>query len=194
MKVFVVASLIVALQVTCVAGPLGLEMGTPLGKLQSKIKLKVDKPYELSTSTLPNGHPDFNLYRFLVTPQHGLCKATASKTTINTSIYGTELLTVFDRYYVALTSKYGDGKRFDYLRPESIWDDDKDWMMALHKKERVLAGFWTKNEVTLPDNLEVVKIQAYASDIETGLISITYEFQNTNDCIDWIKSKRDSKL
>lgn len=178
----------------CAAGPLGMEMGTPLTEIQSKVKLKTESPYQFSTPSLPDSHPDFNDYRMVVTPQHGLCKLTAWASAIRTSVYGSELLSSFDRYFNVMTTKYGTGKRFDYLNSGSIWNDGKDWMMALRKKERTLAVIWTAKELALPDNLAAIKIEAYVGGAETGLISISYEFKNASDCIDWIQSRKDSKL
>jgi len=194
MKSIAVAALTISFHTLCAAGPLGLEMGTPLGKLQSKMKLKVETPHLYSTPALPDGHPDFNDYRLLVTPEHGLCKMGGYTPPIRTSIYGEELLSAFDRYFNVLTTKYGTAKRYDFLRPGSIWNESKDWMTALRKNERVLVAYWTDNELTLPDNLSVISVKALANSTESGMIVISYEFKNANDCIDWIRSKKDSKL
>lgn len=194
MKKFSLTTLILTFHTVCGAGPLGLDMGMPLTQLQSKIKLKSDGPHQFSTPTLPDGHPDFDDYRLVVTPQHGLCKLTAWTPTIRTSVYGTELQSAFDRYFNALSSKYGVAKKFDYLRSGSIWDEGRDWMMALLKKERSLIAFWTEKELTLPDNLSAIKLQAYANGTEAGMVSISYEFKNASNCIDWIQANKDSKL
>lgn len=153
MKTVAVALLALAMPAVGGAGPLGLEMGAPLADLQSRLKLKQEAPHQFSTPSLPDGHPDFNDYRLVITPQHGLCKVIAWTPSIRTSIYGTELLSQFDGYYNTLIKKYGTAKRFDYLRSGSIWNDDKFWMMALHRKERTLVAYWIEKEVQLPDNL-----------------------------------------
>lgn len=176
------------------AGPLGLEMGTSLNELQAIAKLKPEESYSYSTTSLPNGHPDFNDYRLVITPKHGLCKVSAWSQTISTSVYGTELLSTFDRYFEALTNKYGTGKRYDFLKAGSIWKESRDWMMSLVKKERSLAAFWTEKDLQLPDNIHGIRLQAYAFTTNAGLISIGYEFKNANDCMDWIKAQKDSKL
>jgi hypothetical protein len=194
MKVIAVAALTVALHTNCAAGPLGLEMGTRLRELQSKIKLKAESPHRFSTVTLPDGHPDFNDYHLVVTPQHGLCKLTAYTPLFRTSVYGEELTSKFDRHFNALTAKYGSTQRFDFLKSGSIWNDSKDWMMSLVKRERSLVAYWTDQELTLPDNLSVIKVEALGFSQESGMIVISYEFKNANDCINWIQSKRDSKL
>lgn len=194
MKTIAVVTLTVAFHTLAAAGPLGLEMGMPLTALHSKAKLKSDAPHQFSTPALPDGHPDFDDYRMVVKPQHGLCKLTAWTPTIRTSAYGTELLSAFDRYFKVLVAKYGIAKRFDFLRSGSIWNEGNDWMMALRKKERTLAAYWTDKELALPDSLAAIKVEAYASGTDTGMISIGYEFKNASDCIDWIQSNKDSKL
>lgn len=194
LKYISTAALFFAINSVSVAGPLGLEMGTSLAQIKSKSPLKTEEPYQFSTPTLPDGHPDFNDYRMIITPQHGLCKLIAWTPAIRTNVYGTELLSAFERYFSVLTTKYGSAKRYDFLRSGSIWNEEKDWMMALRKKERTLVAFWTEKEVQLPDNLSAIKIEAYANGTESGMISIGYEFKNSDECIDWIKSKKDSKL
>lgn len=184
----------ISIPLSVAAGPLGLDMGTPLDTLQAKVKLKTEGPNYYSTPSLPDGHPDFNDYRLVITPKHGLCKFSAWTPGISTSVYGNELLSSFDRLYSALTAKYGSAKRFDFLRSGSIWKDDRDWMMALLKKERSLVAYWTEKELQLPDNISAIKLEAYANNTSTGMIALGYEFKNASDCIDWIRAAKDSKL
>lgn len=194
LKYILTAVLFFTINSAGVAGPLGLEMGTSLAQIQSKSPLKNEGQYTFSTPNLPDSHPDFDDYRLLITPKHGLCRLVAWTPAIQTSIYGTDLLSAFERYYDVLTKKYGSVKRYDFLRAGSIWNEEKDWMMALWKKERSLAAFWIGQEVKLPDNLSSIKVQAHAFGTESGMISISYEFKNFDDCSNWIKSQKDSKL
>ena len=194
MKKTIVTVLVLALNSVSTAGPLGLEMGMTLSEIQSKIKLKSISPYTFSAATLPDGHPDFDDYRLTITPQHGLCKLTAWTPDIRTSVYGTDVLSEFDNYFKVLSTKYGIAKRFDFLRSGSIWNERKDWMMALLKKERTLSAFWIDDKITMPDNLSGINIEAYANSRESGMIAISYEFKNAESCIGWIKANKNAKL
>jgi hypothetical protein len=191
---FSIFALLACVAVSSHAGPFGLDQGLTLKELQAMGKLKTEGNHTYSTPTLPDAHPDFTDYRLVVTPTHGLCKVTAWSSSIRSSVYGNELLSQFDRFFEALTNKYGPAKRYDHLRAGSIWNDSRDWMMALAKRERTLVAYWLEKDQPLPDNLAAIKIEAFAASTNSGLLSISYEFKNADECIDWIKKQRDSKL
>lgn len=194
MKKFAAVLIAATFHTVSSAGPLGLEMGTSLKDLQAMVELKGAGPHIYSTPVLPDGHPDFNKYLLVVTPQHGLCKLIAKTHPLRTSVYGTDLLSAFDRYYAVIATKYGAAKRLDGLRPGSIWREGRDWMMGLLKKERVLSAYWFDEDLKLPDNLAAITLEASAAGTESGEIHISYEFKNASDCIDWVEVQRDSKL
>ena len=68
------------------------------------------------------------------------------------------------------------------------------WMMGLRKKERTLASFWTSENRELPDNVHTIKLEAFAIGTDKAMLNLGYEFKNSNSCIDWIKSQKDSAL
>ena len=178
-----------------IAGPFGFEMGTSAADLQKQLQLQQKKPWMFQTSAAPQSHPDFQTYTLLVTPDHGLCKVSAVSRSINTSAYGTELVSEFDNLEKALVTKYGQSsKRFDQLLPGSIWRESRYWMMGLIKKERLLAAYWTNKEPAMPDNIASIKLEAHAYAADGGLISLTYEFSNVKACLPWIGSQENSAL
>lgn len=72
---------------------------------------------------LANGHPDFESYSVILTPEHGLCKPVAAGKNIDTNSYGTELEGKFKDLIDVMTRKYGaPGKNYDLLRSDSIWN------------------------------------------------------------------------
>ena len=172
----------------------GTDMGTSLSSLNKQLKLKAESQYLYSTSTLPKGHPDFDNYWLLVTSKHGLCKVTAYIDRVNTNVYGEELILKFGNLETALSSKYGNGKKFDYLRAGSIWNERRDWMMGLLKKDRTLVTYWTKNELELPADIAAISLQADARGSDMGSITLSYEFNNSSECVEWIKQQKNSNL
>jgi hypothetical protein len=176
------------------AGPFGLDMGTPLADLKRQMKLKLVKPAYYSTHSVPKSHPDFNEYRLLVTPAHGLCKIVAWSKVVSTSVYGTELVSKFSALESALTTKYGNPTQYDFLREGSIWSERRDWMMGLHKSERTLKSYWTNEDRELPENVQAIELEAMAISIEQATVKLAYEFKNADDCVDWIKSQKNSAL
>jgi hypothetical protein len=176
------------------AGPLGLDMGMSYELLNKSIQMKQVSPYLYETSSLPKGHFDFGTYLLLITPKHGLCKVVAVSKPIPTNVYGEGLKKEFEKLESVLSQKYGQGKKFDLLNGGSIWNEQRDWMMGLRKKERTLVVFWQNDVSELPDNIYIIQLEASARSKEIGSIEIGYEFKNSNECIDWLNSQRDSSL
>ena len=191
---FWIALLVSVSTTSTMAGPLGLDMGMPYDSLNKSMKLKQVKPFLYSTPSLPKGHSDFDDYRLLITPKHGLCKVIAWSKAIQTSVYGEGLRDKFEKIESAISQKYGQGKKYDFLRSGSIWNEQRDWMMGLRKNERRLAEFWTSDTTELPDNIHVIALKAHAAGTETGLIELVYQFKNSDECIDWIKAQENSSL
>ena len=55
-------------------------------------------------------------------------------------------------------------------------------MMGLLKKERYLtAGWHRENKNKLPNYLNYILLDTHANGTETGVISLNYEFSNTED-------------
>jgi hypothetical protein len=158
------------------------------------MKLKMERPNLYSTPAVPKPHPDFDDYRLIVTPTHGLCKISAWSKSLTTSVYGTELVSKFSSIEDALTAKYGSPRRYDFLRSGSIWDEPRDWMMALVKKERTLVSYWSGEGRNWPDNIQSISVEAVAVGTEHAIIKLDYDFKNSSECIEWINSRKDSSL
>ena len=76
-----------------------------------------DQPFIYRTKTLLSGHPDFEFYSAIVTPEHGLCKITAVGKDINVNSFGSALTEKFNDLVGVLSSKYGSPfRKFDFLR------------------------------------------------------------------------------
>lgn len=194
-KVIVAAACSIAFG--AVAGPLGLNKGMTLAELNKQGSFApANQPFMYRAKTLANGHPDFEDYTIVLTPEHGLCKIVASGKNIDSSPYGTELEGKFKELVSALTGKYGaPGKNFIGLGSGSIWNQPKDWMMGLLKKERSVAAFWIPpGNAHLPDSLQSIGVEAVALSGSTGYIRLAYEFDNADECMKTLKAKRNSSL
>lgn len=153
------------------------------------------KPYIYSTPALPNGNVAFNDYRLIVTPNHGLCKIIAWTPDIQSSVYGDAVKDKFTALYDALSAKYGKGEKLDALRPGSIWDDPRDWMMGLAKKERFLMAMWSaKSGASLAPDVQAIGLSAHGVSSSDALISLGYEFTNFGSCQAEIKAAENSSL
>lgn len=176
-------------------GPFGLRLGMTLSELQKLTNLESKGNYVYLAKRLPNGHPEIDEYRLVVTPQHGLCKISAWTDAIKSNSYGEQLRQVYKRFFDALSAKYGNSKSFDFLRVGSIWNEPRDFMMGLAKRDRNLASYWEREERSnMPSDMTTISLTALAVDGSTGLVEIAYDFGNITACLEWRKNQRDSSL
>ena len=177
-------------------GPFGLSQGMSMADVQRLGRLEPAKSNHWYTiRRLPDGHPDIDEYRVLVSPKHGLCKIIAWTAAIPSNAFGDQLRSKYEQLQDALTEKYGRSKKFDFLQNGSIWNDRRDFMMALSKNERSLATYWDEEErSTLTARLSTISLKAHAINSSSGIISISYEFENFIECDQWVKGQKNSNL
>lgn len=161
--------------------PFGLTPGMTWNQVLSMVgsaavKHSQDNAYILSTA--PKPHPDFDEYVLLFFPPKGLVKMMAYSKTIQTNGWGQEIQRKFDEVYGAMSSKYGPGKKLDFLRSGSLWEEPKYWMMGLRKEERTLVAYW---EPTPDGKVISISLAAKATSSETGQLVLTYEFDGFSD-------------
>jgi hypothetical protein len=178
------------------AGPFGLDMGMSVADLQKVAKIEGAGSADVFRSrSVPNPHPAFQTYLMLVSPTLGLCKVTAVGAPVKSNAFGDAIKRQFDELEESLKTKYGNSKRFDFLQVGSIWNEPKDWMMALTKKERSLDAYWNANERSMLSNdIAVIHLEAVGLSRESGLMRLSYEFSNFKQCFEESKRKRDSAL
>jgi hypothetical protein len=196
MKFYKLALLYVFLSSSAIAGPLGVDKGMSLEDLK-KIGdfAPTENPNLYRAKSIKQGHPDVEFYFATLTPSQGLCKISAATKDIQSSSYGNELKEKFIEIKEALAQKYGSpDKDFDFLRSGSIWNESKDWMMGLYKKERYLTSFWTAPQNKLPNSIAAIKVEAIALGSSKGYVSFGYEFDNFDQCLSEKKAKSNANL
>ena len=146
-------------------------------------------------TNVPKPHSAFELYAVKVAPNGGLCWIKAIGKNISTSCYGTELKSKFMDMVNKLENAYGNYELYDYLMPGSIWDELKDWMRALIKKERTLGASWSEEDQSnLSNNISKIVIAAQASSSDNGFIILEYSFTNKEACEKEIDAAEDGNL
>ena len=194
-KITIAATLFTAFNT--IAGPLGLDKGMTLDELKKQGAFASgNQQFVYTAKTIMNGHPDFEAYSVILTPEQGLCKIQAVGKDIETSGYGTELQGKFKDLIDALSSKYGaPGDNWDFLHAGSIWKEPQYWMMGMIKKERTLSAGWSKpKKSNLPHSLESILVQVAALSSNKGYIRISYEFDNIDACMAVLQAKKNSSL
>jgi hypothetical protein len=182
-----VAMLMLAfIPVYAAAGPFGIEQGMKKEQLKD---LKETKPFQFSISP-PKPHPRFELYNVKIHPKTGVCFLLAAGVTISTSVYGTELKGEFEEIRGQLSKIYGNSDTYDQLSYGSIWNEPKDWMMALRKKERGLQASWNnKSNAKMKDGITEILLSTIAPRTDKGYLVLQYEFSNTEKCRELIKKE-----
>jgi len=149
--------------------PFGLYEGMPLKDIEIVEDLG-DSFYEI---TPPDPSTEFGQYYILLNKDLGLCKVIAIKIE-ETNVYGTNVKSEYNKFKEMLTSNYGEPETdYDFLLTDSIWDEPKDWLMSLEKKERILFSMWKVHQTSI--GLEVNVYDYYSQEC---IIKLSYEFSN----------------
>ena len=183
-------------QASSSGGPFGLRMAMSQAELSRIGKLEQLKGSNVfSIARVPKPHNAFESYAVIFTPSQGLCKVAGIGKTIETSAHGVQLKSAFESMEEALTRKYGNHKRNDFLSPGSIWDEPEDWMMGLQQKDRYLSTFWDEEEKsTLADNIEAISLETIGLSRTSGFLRLSYEFSNFGACSAELDMEADEAL
>jgi len=187
-------TLVLTLEISgqAMAGPFGLEKGMTLKQIDNAQQVA---PGKYKVASVPKPHSAFGSYIVQIGPQSGLCWIKGIGKDVGTSVYGLELKSAFNQMKEKLEHTYGMPEVIDRLLPGSIWNEPKDWMMALIKKERLLAAIWSeKSKATLPIDLRSVSLIASAMKTNFGYIAVEYSFINESDCDAEIAKQEDGAL
>lgn len=176
-------------------GPFGLRMGMSAAELRKLVAAKAlepeQRPLVLQTERLPKHHDAFEGYLLFVSDKVGLCKIVGLGETIAVRSEGKELRSAFEDLEKAIEKKYGRHLTRDELQAGSNLSDKKQWMEALHGKERSLAAFWDAEErSTLSDDISAIVLDARALSESEGYLRLDYAFSNWGRCEDEGKQAR----
>lgn len=175
------------------AGPFGFDPGMTKQQIIDELgqnAIKEAKGDVLTLDNAPRPYAGFEEYVLVIDPKRGLVKLDAVGVDISTSIYGDELKNAFNSMEESIESGYGESKRYDFLRAGSIWDERKDYMMGLLKKERTLESFWPNNDaIKLKGQVKNIDLEAKALSQEKGYLVLSYEFVGYHEYHEQQKNK-----
>lgn len=168
-----------AVSLPAASAPFGLVMGAKLSDV-IVVKKSADEVYEIKPP-VPNS--EFETYFVRITPTEGLCKVIAVGRDHGGDTNGVEIRQTFSEFERNLGEKYGDGRKFDFLKSGSIWKENGEWAMAVSRKERSLAKFWDRSEGSrLPNDIAAIQLEAKATDRSTTYLALNYELSNYEAC------------
>jgi len=186
--------LFININMSIFAGPFGLEMGITLEKIKEITGVEPkNENNNLFSITPPKPHSSFETYVIRVNKKNEVYYIKAIGKDIETSVYGTELKSAFTSIATSLEKTYGKYKIYDFIKYESIWDEPKDFMMGMLKKERFLMASWNKDEGSrVPDDIQDISLAAYPLNTTKGYLSIDYSFINMEEAENEKQNAEDS--
>ena len=151
MKKYIIAVAVLVAASASIAGPFGLGKGMTLEELKNQGAFVSDEEQFFYTAKIiANGHPDFEIYSVTLTLEHGVCKVQAVSKVIETSSFGTELVSKHKSLADAVSVKYGlPSKKYDFFNSGSIWKESQYWMMGLFKKSGTLLLFGVHQKIKI---------------------------------------------
>lgn len=178
------------------AGPFGIEMGWTYDQLVSNGVKVIGDPYVdnnvASYEVVPvKTHPLFDFYLVRVDEKEGVYSIEAYGS-IPTSEYGTEAEEAYENMKKQLSKGYGKPEEVEYLKSGSIWDEPRDWMMGLVKKDRTCLSFWAFKD--REDQLDIITLDLTAKYADTGRLELVYQSNKTGEILDRLKASQASVL
>lgn len=162
-------------------GPFGLAMGVPLDELEATAIPNAPGKYIISR--VPRPHPYFQSYVAQVGKNSGLCWIKAIGRDIDADSYGISVKSAYNEIREKLAKIYGRSyEEMDILLPGSIWDEPREWMMAMKQGERQLMSMWRSSSKDLQNNLSSVAVAAVAKSTSSAYIAVEYQFKNEHLC------------
>lgn len=178
------------------SGPFGVDSGMTERQLRSLAGFGPSDSTGMTyqASMVPKPHADFESYVFVISPTVGLCRVGAIGKTVENDSYGGQLKSMFTNLDAALTAKYGDPKRYDFLRAGALWNEPREWMMALRQKERILSSFWGDSTALSDNAVTTIALTGSGLSSDSGYLVISYEFGNVTTCMRELKQKANAGL
>lgn len=185
MKKIVTVIVLVVMVTILFAAPFGLK------KYTKKTDVIITEDGEGgSIFEVPKPHSMFETYIGNFNEAETLVRVLAVTEEFTTNNYGTTIKSKFNSIKEALDKKYGAGLHVNYLKDGSIWDEPKDFLMALSKEEYVLLSTWFPNEGDITGISLVVAIFSSNS----AVLMLNYELDGWQEHINSEKADDDSGL
>ncbi|MFN8902660.1 MAG: hypothetical protein ACK5VV_11480 [Lysobacteraceae bacterium] len=179
------------------AAPLGVRPGADRSELRAML-VKEFADRDDFRSALPivrTPGPEFAFASVLLSKDGGACGLVAKTSSFDEAGDGRFSRQVFDAYRQALTDAFGDAEVADGPRPGSGFRPEGDWVAALALGEWQLSAIWLKADgARLPEGLRGLGLWARAEDDGIPVVTLFYEFDNFDACVDQADREADEVL
>ncbi len=172
-------------EVTIYNGPFGFKGGLSFEEIEKMIGkeniIENDGSYILKK--LPKSIDDFGLATCDIDKEKGLVRIGVITTDISSDSYGSVLRTRFTNMSTAIKGKYGEpAKEYDFLRYGSLWNEDREFIMGIVKKERTLSTYWNLSENE--NKVKSIGLITGARYSDAFYIILSYEFEGYDEYSD----------
>jgi len=186
-RLFYLVSFLIMAPTFALSQAFGINMGQSISSLDI-----IEEPgtgvYQVN---VPLPHNEFDSYLVVATENFGACKVSGIGKSHGNDRYGTSVRSSFRKLSEALENKYGKPTEdFDFLRPDALWDDSDEWVMAILQNERFLNKFWTN----LNGDVKGIGLGVSALGSSSSYVSLGYQFSNFDDCVEEINSSGNKGL
>ena len=159
------------------AGPFGLKMGQSIEDLQTEgiDIIKLEEGIDHYIVIPPTPHREFKTYIVRIDPDEGIYFIKAIGSDIEDKGYGFNTRAKLSEIRRLLEVGYGESDLLDYIYPNSIWNENEDWMMGLFQGDILYIAAWTKDVSSiLPDDINKIYLAAYATSTLDGYLTLEY--------------------
>jgi len=133
---------------------------------------------------VPEPNAEFDLYIAYADAAQRICKVVGLGISHENDDYGNIIRDKFSSFRSILISKYGNSIDFDFLRSGALWDKPRDWVWSIYKRERELTSFWSSSKgANLPVGVQGIKLGVSAINAKGAYITLSYEFDNYDQCL-----------
>ena len=125
--------------------------------------------FNVECTNAPKPHPDMKFYLVSFVEGLGVCGIKGISNDISDSNTGYTTQGDTDAIANQIKIKYGSWtNKEDFLLSSSIWDESRDWMMSLIKKDRLYAYVWDLNRPV--NGIGSISVGAKALHTDTGYV------------------------
>lgn len=151
--------------------PFGIEFGSAISALDVLEDVGANKYFV----TAPRPHPQFSTYIVQASPAFGIVWIKGLSPEFENDSYGNTVRAAVDRLAGQLAERYGAGDKTDFLSFDALFEEPRDWVMAVLQGERHYFHSWKRpTQGGLPDDLDSIYAGVHASSSDTANFVVEY--------------------
>jgi len=168
-----------------VAGPFGIKDGAKKEEIDI-----VSEEDGIIIINVPKPHSMFTTYIAKFDQNDKIIRIVAGSEPTTLSVYGTEIKRKYQIVKESLEKKYNESESYNYLKQGSIWNEPKDFSIALFKREYIIYSFWDF------DQGEIVSIWLRIAMLNRndGMIVLTYDLKGSKEFSEEKNTEDESRL